>query len=179
MEKTKSFTYVLPMLSNILAFKDQIANVYLADEAYPDLKGIFVLYKFSGSPKYLEYEDKIQSNPLFKKMYEPDTKHTMMVFDAPPTSKLDFFRFKSSLYSQMSDPYKKRILAYHGVGKEHILYHILYKTEEAFEVLEQQVGQSVPRQNQATSIVNMEKETYREEFNHKPIVSPNKDFIKQ
>ena len=81
MRKTKSFTYIFPMLRDVIKYKPSVANVFIGDENYPSMDGnIFVLYKFSASKEFLAYEEDIKSHNLYVTAYDPDEKHLMMVF---------------------------------------------------------------------------------------------------
>lgn len=177
MKTTKSYTYLYPMLAEVLQFKPQIKNIFIGDKSYPDLKdNLFVLYKYHGTKEFIEYEEFIKKNPLYIDSYDPDQYHIMVVFKVPVQYKLDFMRYKASEFSKMSDTYKKKILSFHKLDNKHILYHILYKTEAAFQVLEEAVGQSVSRNNEATSVIDMEQEVYSARLKQLPSISPNEDF---
>lgn len=177
MKKTKSYTYAYPMIVDFIQFKPQIINVFLGDKKHPSIKGnLFVLYKFIGTKDFIKYEESVKTNSLYVTSYDPDKQHVMMVFNIPDKYKLDFFHYKLSQYSKMSDKYKKKILATHNLDNTHILYHILYKTEHAYSILEQAIGSPIPRVNEATSILNMDDEVYSTKYYQLPSISPNKDF---
>tara|TARA_R110000803_G_scaffold71102_4_gene134193 strand:+ start:30244 stop:30828 length:585 start_codon:yes stop_codon:yes gene_type:complete len=178
MKKTKTYTYIFPMMDKILEFKPQIANLFLGDVNYPQYDGkILVLYKYLGSRDFLKYEEDIKKHSLFIDSYDPDSRHIMMVFNIPDNQKLNFLMYKDSKYSKMSEPYKIKILSYHRVSKEHPLYHILYRTEEGFQSLENDLKMEVPRHLETGSLLNMEEEKYNDSYKYNSSISPNLDFI--
>jgi hypothetical protein len=168
------------MLAGMLKHVNQIQNVYIGDENYPDLRNhIFVLYKFSGNRPFLKYEDSIRENNLFELSYDPDKIHVMMVFRVPTKNKLDFFQYKQSKYSEMSRNYKAKILQFHKVNKQHILYHVLNRTEEGYRILEQEIGAigEVPRGQEVSSALNMSKEVYGPDKYVTESIQPNERFL--
>lgn len=176
MKKTKSYTYLLPMIADHLKFKPQIVNIFLADQDYPQYNDkIFVLYRFHGKKEFIKYEEDIKKHPLYVASYDPDKYHVMKVFRVPESQKLNFLRFKNSEYSKMADSYKTKVLSFHNKSKDHPLYHILYKTEEAFLSLERDIGQPVPRSQEAGTLVEISKETYTSDMKVKDAIYPRED----
>ena len=173
MKKTKSYTYLLPMLAEHLKFKPQIVNVFLSDEKYPEHEGrIFVLYKYRGTKEFINYEEDLRSHPMYITAYDPDKYHVMIVLKVPAPHRLNYIRFKNSEYSKISNGYKQKILDFHHVSDSHPLYHVLYKTEEAFLSLEHDIGQKVPRNQEAGTLVDMDLETYTSSLKVVDAISP-------
>jgi len=179
MKKTKSYTYILPMMADILMYKPQIANVFIKDKEYPQYDGkLFILYKYSGEREFIKYEEKLKSHPLYVNAYDPDTQHVMMVFNVPEKDKLNYFRFKDSQYSKFSEAYKKKVLSFHRISKEHPVFHVLYRTEVGYKSLEHIIGQPVPRNQEAGSLINLAAETYSNSNKETPVITPNEAFLK-
>ena len=178
MRKTKSFTYIFPMLRDVIKYKPSVANVFIGDENYPSLDGnIFVLYKFSASKEFLAYEEDIKSHNLYVTAYDPDEKHLMMVFKVPPNHKEDFKLLKDSKYSKVSESYKQRILAFHAISKNHPVADVLYKPEKAFKALEEKLGSlTIPRTQEVSSILDKQREYYNDVYKIMSVIRPNEEF---
>jgi hypothetical protein len=175
------------MLSEVLKFKPLVTNVFIGDVNYPELNDknyIFVLYKYSSDAGFKQYEEEIKKNRLYVTSYDPDTTHTMIVFETPEHHMLNMMRYKDSAFSKMADGYKRKIMTYHRVSSGHPLYHILYKTEEAFQALDVAMYSSkdretmkVPRHQEVGSLIDMQVEYYNDSYKTKPAISPNTNFL--
>ena len=44
-------------------------------------KVLLLLYKFTGNPRFMEYEDYLENVKLFAAKYDPDKHHVMFIFD--------------------------------------------------------------------------------------------------
>ena len=180
MRKTKSFTYIYPMLKDVLKFRDLISNVFIGDDSYPNLEGnIFILYKFSGEQAFLAYEEKMKEHPLHLSTYDPDKSHIMMVFKAPEFHQEDLNLLLDSKYSKISNAYKKILLAFHNISKEHPVGEVLYKPEIAFKKLEQklELSESLPRTQEVSSILDKKtREHYNGTYKIMSAITPNEEF---
>lgn len=171
MKKTKAYSYILPMVSDeVMGIKSNLVNVFIGDENYPELDNhIFLLYKFSGHSSFLLFEEDIKESPLFEREYDPDNIYTIKVLRVPKQYEEDFKLFKQSKYSEMSNAYKKRIIAFHNVATSHLLYGILYKKDFAFKYLEKHLNSGLPvsshveidRSQEASGLLDMNLEIYR------------------
>ncbi len=167
MKKTKSYSYILPMLGDripgLKRSQSQLQNVFIADENYPFLdNNIFLLYEFSGEMWFLEFEDFAKQSPLHELTEDKDKFHVMMVFKVPEEFKEDFQKFKESKYSQMSDEYKEQVKRFHALHNDHPIVDVLYKKEKAYTLLEEQLNVRIPRDQEASSVLNMKDETYND-----------------
>ena len=177
MRKTKSFTYILPMLRDIIKFRSNVVNVYIGDESYPSLDGnIFVLYKFSGAKEFLAYEENMKHHDLYVTAYDPDESHLMMVIKPPLEFKKDFELIKDSQYSKVSETYKQRILTFHAKSKNHPVGQVLYKAESAFVKLENKLEHSIPRDQEVSSKLDRSREFYNDVDRIMAVIKPNKEF---
>lgn len=171
MKKTKSYSYILPMISNeVIDIKEGLINVFIGDENYPELDAhIFLLYKFRGSIKFLAFEEEISHSSLFERSYDTDKLHTMKVLKVPKWYKDDFETFKKSKFSEFTLPYKNLITEFHDIGKKHQIYGVLYKKNFAYETLEKELNKGLPysshitinRDLEASGLINFETEVYK------------------
>jgi hypothetical protein len=177
MRKTKSFTYIFPMLKEIIKFRDLVSNVFIGDESYPGLDGnIFVLYKFSGKQEFLAYEENMKTHDLYVTAYDPDESHLMMVLKVPQQHKKDFDLLIESKYSKVSEGYKNRILTFHAISKNHPVADVLYKTEAAFRKLEDELENSIPRDQEVSSKLDKAREFYNNTYKIMSVIKPNEEF---
>jgi len=178
MRKTKSFTYIFPMLKDVVKYRPSVANVFIGDDSYPSLDGnIFVLYKFSASIEFLAYEEYMKNHDLYVTAYDPDEKHLMMVFKVPPKHKEDFKLLTESKYSKVSEKYKQKILTFHAISKNHPVADVLYKPEKAFRALEEKLdSRTIPRTQEVSSVLDKQREFYNDVYRIMSVMNPNKKF---
>ena len=76
----KSYTYVLPMLgAKMDIVKAQLVNTFIGSEEFSGYDNhIFLLYKYIGNPRFIEYEDYLEHSPLFVAKYDPDKYHVCL-----------------------------------------------------------------------------------------------------
>ena len=164
-KKTKSYSYILPMLMHVVpglkSSQEQLDNVFIADENYPYLDNhIFLLYEFTGEMWFLEYEEMVKTSLGYELTEDKDKFHVMMVFKVPEQYKEDFQKFKESKYSEMSDQYKEQIKKFHALHNDHPIIDVLYRREKAYTLLEEKLNVRIPRDLEASSVLNIEDELY-------------------
>jgi len=164
-KKTKSYSYILPMLMHeipgIKSSLSQLKNVFIADENYPFLdKHIFLLYEFTGETWFLEYEEMAKNSSIHELTEDKDKFHVMMVFEVPEEYLNDYKLFKASKYSKMKDEYKEIIKKFHNLHSDHPILDVLYKRERAYSSLEEKLNVKIPRDQEASSVLNIKNETY-------------------
>jgi hypothetical protein len=170
--KTKTCTYILPMLSMELStFKGQVVNAFLGDNEQPQWDNhIFVLFKFSAKAPFIEYEKTLEGNHLYAGSYDPDDRFVMKVFKVPERFQEDYNKFKDSKFSQISNELKTRIVAFHQLPQDHPIVDVLYKREAAFQRLEAQLNGpgvsevTLPRHLEASSKLDLFRELYSPEY---------------
>ena len=141
--------------------QSQLKNVFIADENYPFLDNhIFLLYEFTGEPWFLEFEDDAKSLDCWELTEDKDKYHVMMVFKVPAQYKEDYKLFKESKYSKMSTKYKEKIQSFHALHKDHPILDVLYKRERAYKTLEEKLRTRIPREQEASSLLEIKNETY-------------------
>ncbi len=175
-DTNKSSSYILPMLGNTVAeFKSisgtraQFRNVFVGDTEFPELDNhIFLLYKYSASIKYVEFEAWLNEHPDFYAQYDPDKYHVMYVFKVPERWSDDYKKFKLGKYSDMSIAYKEHLAKFYNFGSltdnntyKNPIIGVLFKTEAGFKYTEAQLNVgltpdsrlwlTIPRHQEASS----------------------------
>ena len=171
---TKSYTYVLPMLSPYINIKrDQLVNAFIGDKDFPEYDNhIFLLYKFNGSKAFLQYEDYLEHSKLFVKTYDPDKNHVMYIFNVPSFYRNDYNLFRKGKYSEMAYDYKVIIFEFHKIyDSEHKVAKVLFKHQDLKEEIEDRIGAEIPKGNELSSIPDLDTELYK---NHMKIKDPLK-----
>ena len=187
--KTKTSTYMLPCLGiNIVPYKSSIVNAFIGDDDYPKLDShLFVLYRFSGDRKFIEFEDDLEENPLYVMSYDPEKEFVMKVFKIPENFKKDLDTFKNSKYSELTLDLKTKIVAFHNLSPEHPLIDVLYKREAAFERLEAELNKypgvseiKVDRNLEASGLLDMTREVYSSRYKtNSGFSTAENNFIKE
>tara|TARA_Y100000310_G_scaffold185271_1_gene185347 strand:- start:193 stop:759 length:567 start_codon:yes stop_codon:yes gene_type:complete len=181
MKKTKSYSYILPMLMEVVpglkGSQRQLRNVFIGDEDYPYLDGhIFLLYGFTGERWFLEFEDIIRESSHHELTEDKDKLHVMMIFRVPDEHLQDYQLFKKSKFSEMSTDYKKQLKTFHALHDNHPIMDVLYKREKAYESLEERLNVRIPRDQEASSILNMDEECYKNDMRVKDPMKMNWDL---
>jgi hypothetical protein len=174
----KSYTYVLPMLSTEIALvKQGLVNTFIGDTDYPKYDNhIFLLYKFSGSKEFLEYEDFLTNTHLFVDKYDPDDSHVMFVFDVPAFYQTDYEMFKEGKYSEMNRDYKVIIFAFHDImDYEHRVAKVLFKHPDLREEWEERTGTDIPESMEVSSVPDLEREVYNDSMKVVDPVKPQEN----
>ena len=158
----KSLTYIMPMLMNeITDLRNNLIGVFIGDADYPELNNhIFLQYKFNGSISFLDSEEKLKKNQYFEISYDPDKYTVMYVFKVPEKWQKDYNRFLKSQYSRFSIEYKTLIISTHNLNENSIIYQILFRKEEAYLKLEEELNCKIPRELEASGILNPNKEIF-------------------
>lgn len=184
----KSNVFILPILGkqcrefsgNFLP-QMQFRNCFIGDKVKGIDEKICLLYRFDGDPLYLEFEQELESHPLFIERYEADRKHTMFVFRIPESNIEDYFKIIKGDYSKINNDLKIHILEFHGLKEFSNTGGVLYKTSTKRESLEAIINQDLPR-TQWTKIpedveleepFNEDIEYYQENHKFKSVLSQN------
>ena len=170
----KSYTYILPMLSDYLIIrKDYLMNSFIGDKEYPEYDNhIFLLHKFRGSKSFLLYEHELTSHNLFVDSYDPDKYTTMHVFKVPKKYQEQYDLFKEGKYSKLDYEYKVLIFKFHAItDPEHRVAKVLFKHEDLKEEIEDRIGVEIPKGNELSSVPDLDTELYK---SHMKVINPLK-----
>lgn len=140
---TKTSTYLLPLLGKTkqqLYIGTYFVNSYMSK----DKKHIGLLYRFTGTDKFKEFENQLISDKFCVKHIEYDPYHVLYIFRIQSEFTEDVRRFFDGKYSEFSDKTKKLIIDFHKVPKNSLTQQILYKSEALRKKIEDELGVDLP-----------------------------------
>tara|TARA_R110000824_G_scaffold361127_4_gene548922 strand:+ start:10690 stop:11262 length:573 start_codon:yes stop_codon:yes gene_type:complete len=176
----KSYTYILPILSAYMeVIKAQLVNAFIGSEEYNEYDNhIFLLYKYIGNPKFIEYEDYLEHTKLFKAKYDPDKYHVMFIFNVPKEHQEVYDLFKKGKYSKFPQLYKIKILDFHNIiNEEHKVAKVLYRHPDLKEELEERLEVNLPKESEVSSVPDLNIEIYLNSMKIKdPLIPPENPF---
>ncbi len=159
--RTKASVFITPMIfdnrSNMF-FSRLLLNCFIATES--DKECIAVLYRFSGTKDFLQFESEVEAHPNYLRTEETSKVTTMYIFSIPDKWKEDYDKFLSGKYSAMSPAYKVKLLSFHMEGEGSTLHSILTRDPERQKVLSEQLGVKLYNHEEVMSSPTLEKETY-------------------
>lgn len=186
-DPNKSGNYILPMLGLRLSeFKregyanlpqSRFVNCFIGDDDKEHYNNhIFVCYKYSGDQGFLKFENSMQQNVYYVGSYDPDIKHVMHVYSVPKHWQEDYDFFKEGKYSRFSKIYKRHIQEFHSFTDDHPVMQTLNKSEERFKRLEAKFDIEIPRDQECSSIPDLNIEIYQDKYKVKTAIQKSKDF---
>lgn len=171
--QNKTTIYIFPLLGidkkslypyNTVTGNSLLVNSFLGIQGRPEYDNkLCLLLKYDDS-RY-EYLEKLLSNwPGLINSFEVDSTHTMYVYDIPETHKQSFDYILEGKYSKVFDEHKKQIVKFNSypfdtVGK--MVNNFLYRHEDGFKFTEGAFKIKIPRNQEADSIINLEKEKFK------------------
>ena len=164
----KAMTYLLPMI--FTSYKkthwNSLVNVYLSDDSVKDLdKGfVFLLYRISNDPGFKDFEKSLGKHESMELTYDVEyegNSYAMYVFRIPSQYKQEYESFMVGKYSEFSDQYKKKILAFYDLDQHHAVADVLYKREKLYLELEERLKAKVPRTLDPSDIYDEKYEVFR------------------
>ena len=164
---TTSSTFALPFLGgnrSLFMWDKLFINCFIGVE--PDNIGevIALLYRFSGDPLFLKFEEALCSFRNFIKRYDPDPYHVMFVFSPPASATKSFEHFINGRYSKIDDLWKLKILEFHGFDIDGHTGKILFQSESLRRELEEKLDVDLPEDSELFSILNMDYEVFNPEL---------------
>jgi hypothetical protein len=159
--RTKASLFIMPMLggSKDLYFYDSLfLNAFISTND-GDL-GIILLYRFSGSPLFLKFEQALKKFRWYKETLDPSPHHAMFIFNIPEKYKEDFNKFIIGKYSHMSPDLKEAIFKFFNADIHSSLGQILFKSEKRRLRLSQNIGAEVPKGMELFDIPDPDEEVY-------------------
>jgi hypothetical protein len=168
----KTYTYVLPMLgytassfARLYNNKWSLQNCFMYHETKLDDYTIHLYYDFPDSIIPTSYIYWLENN-VFGHVQSEKLEHNKYLFSYEINKKWhkDYDTFINSKYSYFSEEYKTRIIEFHKLKSNSSITGILFKSEFAFENLEQKLGCKIPRENEVGSLVIPEEETFKYEY---------------
>lgn len=188
----RSYTYVLPMLDwwdSRFLLNTQLRGCFIGDVNHPELDNhIFVLYKFTGARWFTSFEHVLQDTDHFVTSYDPDKSHVMFVYDVPEHQQYNYDMIKQSKYSQLKETHKKRVVTFHGAEAAKKPIAVMYKHESMYADWENKLNEGlpsnmhvrIPRDQEATTALNMADEVYHEKLKiYDAMESSQEAFLRQ
>lgn len=110
----KSKTYLLPLLSEVIAFEDKflpyLENTYMFDSENKYEDCLLILHDFSfRNPEFTAYEHRLTNNPLFVNHIDIGNK-VLYIFKFPEEYLHEYYCLKQSKYSKFGEDAKQLIL---------------------------------------------------------------------
>ena len=159
--RTKASVFVVPMIfdnrSNMF-FSRLMLNCFIATES--DKECIAILYRFSGTKDFLQFESEIERHPNYLRTEETSKVTTMYIFSIPDKWKEDYDKFLIGKYSAFSPAYKVKLLNFHMEGEGSALHSILTRDPERQRDLSEKLGVKLHPHEEVMSSPTIEKETY-------------------
>lgn len=112
----KSKTYLLPLLSELIAFEDKflpyLENTYMFDDENEFKECFYILHDFSfRNPEFTSYEHRLTNNKLFVKHIDIGNK-VLYIFKFPEEYLHEYYCLRDSKYSKFGKDAKELILDY-------------------------------------------------------------------
>lgn len=168
--KNKSFTYIMPMLGSSYQDFSNVKGCFIRHEDYPELEtSVFVIVKLP-EIDFQDYIKKAEKHKQFKHCDLIGGEHALLFFDVPKEYLNDYTYFVNGKYSKLSENYKRKIIGFWDARNISNVIDVLYKNEKAFKRLEAQYDIEIPRDIEASSVLDMDKETYKKDT----IINENK-----
>lgn len=131
----KTSTFLLPMLNktkNQLKYDTYFVNAYISQ----DHNHLCLLYRFTGTTHYKEFENNILKEKLCVQHVDYDPYHVMYLFRIPNQFKEDIEYFLEGNYSKFSDSLKSMIFRFYGSSTETIVFQVIHKSPALKEMIE-------------------------------------------
>ena len=131
----KTSTYLLPLLNKTkhqLKYDTYFVNAFLTE----DLRELCLLYRFTGTKNYKEFEDSMLKEKLCVKHIDYDPYHVMYLFRIPDKFRDDIHFFLDGKYSMFSDTLKSSIFRFYGSSTETIIFQVIHKSKQLRELIE-------------------------------------------
>ena len=143
-KRTKASYFLLPMLGmdeSWFKWNTYFINAKI-DSSSPKL--IHLVYRYSNTDVYREFEDKLKRHTLFFKAEDIDPYTVVYSFIIREEHRYIVDEFKNGKYSKFKNDYKKKILKFHGFKRNDELGQILYKCSNRKETLEKELNVIIP-----------------------------------
>jgi len=174
MVKNYSYTYLLPLLSELVYLNKEIhkciRNTYVFSNKNGEIGKFYILCSYNyKDPKYSIYEEKLTSNELYVTSY--DIKEMVLYeFNFPKVYTFEQVKFINGEYSLFKKDAKKLILTFWTELYGHIpsfvtgsllkIKQILYKEEKLKLKLEEELGETIEDHQELGQKIEVKDETF-------------------
>lgn len=151
-KKNKASFLLLPMLGPNQEFFDwshTFVNCYIMDFNFPEYNNhIILLYDYGEwlSPSNLSRIIKVEERLYYDvkanlvKRYEPDTRHSVFIYEVPKDYASEYNLFIEGKYSKLSPQYKIKILEFHNKNQYKGLVGVLSRDKTMLSNLHKNLG---------------------------------------
>jgi hypothetical protein len=160
-KRTKSSIFLLPMFGgtrNLFMWNQLFMNCFLYTEE--DTQYIQLLYRFSGDPLFLKFEQTLTKFKSFVRKEDPDDGFVLFTFKIPERQISNYKKFINGEYSKFSKLYKMTLLEFHDFDVEGLIGQVIFKSAPRKVELETKLGCTLPEDSELLSILNIEQETF-------------------
>lgn len=157
---TKTSNFILPLLGknkNSLKFDSYFVNAYL-DHTH---KFLCLMYRFTGTPSYKEFEKTIMVDPLCVSHLEHGPYHVVYIFRIPDKYIKDVEHFMEGKYSKFSKAAKERIQRFYGRENSKPLLDIINKVPHLKKSIEEYLEMVLPADSELNSKPDSDIEIYK------------------
>jgi len=153
----KTSTYLLPLLNRSrksLKFESYYVGTFLDETG----KYLLLLYRFTGTEIYKQFEDSMLNDTLCVGHHEYNPYHVMYRFRVPEEYYSDIEHFKKGKYSRFSKKLKSQILKFYG-GDTNIS-QIVNRSETLRKQIEEELGVNISDELELASKPILTEEIY-------------------
>ena len=157
---TKSGLFLLPALgrsANQLKINTYYTNTYI-DNTY---KFLYVVYRFTGTDIYKEFEKQMITDPLCISHIEHGKYHVAYIFRIPSEFKEDVLSFVEGKYSKFSKVLKGRIRRFHGNEGSKPMINVIDQNKDLKKEIEKYLGMELPENSELASKPENKIEIYK------------------
>ena len=157
---TKTSTFLLPLLGKnkkALKFNSYYVNAYL-DETH---KRLCLLYRFTGTDLYKQFEESIMKDTLCVSHEEYDPYHVIYVFNIPEKHHEDVKHFLNGAYSKFSEALKRAIWKFYGQQDGTMVMSVVSRSKDLRREMEKLLGTKLAKEAELASKPDMEIEIYK------------------
>lgn len=170
----KSKTYLLPLLSEIVAFDKKffgsLINVYMYDDLGKYKDCLFIEHDFTfRNPEYTKYENELINNELFVDLIDSNDM-VIYIYKFPEEYINEYKYLEEGKYSKFGEDAKELILEfytniyqnnYNAVNFLLKLRQILFKNERLKVQIEKELNVTLNNDAELTDIIIKEHETFK------------------
>ena len=159
--RTKSSLFLLPMFGgsrNLFMWNQLFMNCFLLVENGEHY--IQLLYRFSGDPLFLKFEQALSKFKSFERKEDPNDGFVLFTFRIPDRHSKNFEKFMNGEYSKFSKLYKMTLLEFHNFDVDDLIGQVIFRSDTRRKALEEKLGCVLPEDSELLSIVDLEQEKF-------------------
>lgn len=141
---TKTSQFIMPLLGHTydyFDFHDSFYNSYISD----DYQYIYLVYKFKGSEKYLELEERLTKWKGFQEIIDPNPEYVVIKFELPYNHHKDVKAIMRGKYSSISPTFKSKICIFHKFHAQSKTFKMLHRDNTLRDEMEKEFNCPIPK----------------------------------